>query len=280
MIIISAGRITELGATVNYPFVAYDNQAARPSSTLSSPQAVLTDGALANAVSGTTYDYWLPNITATSASYTVTLNSSRTLSFAGVAGHNISTLGGTVKIQRSTDGGATWSDAGAGDHTPTDNSPIAFRMINGVTNAADKWRVNITGLTAGDPLYVAVIFIGDDITFPLGLNGGFAPPIYPNEVGLQSNVSVGGNLLGSSVIAQGTKLSAQMTYMTPDFVRSTLSGFIPAFNQGTPFFFGWRPTTFNTDLRYCWRDGETIMPSNSGGRDFMAFNMSMRAYED
>lgn len=279
MIQSDAARDTELGDEVDLPFIAWDNSLTLASATITSSRPVLTDGALENAISGTTYDYWLPDVAGAQVSYNVQFTTARRFTFAAIVGHNLGTLGGTVRVRRSTDGGATWSDAGAGEITPTNDEPIGFRMIDNASNNAADWQFYFAGLTAGDPLYVAGLFFGKEKIFPVGVYSGFAPPIYPTEVQLQSNVSNGGNLLGSSVIAQGTSLSAKFPFLSPSFVRTDLATFIPSFNQGNPFWFAWRPDTFTSDLRYCWRDGAAAVPVNEGGLDYMSLPLSMRAYE-
>lgn len=278
MIIHSAARTAELAAVkqTENPFAAWNNVAA--TATLSGT-AVLTDGDRSNAVSGTTFDYWLPDVTGTAAQFRITMGAAATLSCIGFAVHNLGTLGGSVKVERSTDSGATWSSTDlGGTHTPTDDSPIVFRIATTGLDAA-AWRLNFTGLTAGDPLFVGVMFFGNEMVFPRRFYSGFAPAVAPTEVQLQSNVSVGGNLLGSSIIAQGSTLTASFQNVDPDFVRGDMLPFIPHFNAGKGFLFGWRPATYPQDVHYCWRDGATLRPANSGVVDFMAFDMPMRAFE-
>lgn len=277
MIQADVARLLDLGADFDKPMVAWNNYLANATA-ITSNRAVLTDGALANAVSGTTFDYWLPDVTASTVSYSAQFSSDKIVTFAGIAGHNLGTLGGTVRVQLSADG-VSWTDSGAGAHTPTDDGPIGFRMIDDIANSEPYWRFYFEGLTAGDDLYVAVLFMGREEVFPVGIYDGFAPPIVPTEVQLQSNVSVGGNLLGSDVVAQGTRLTAEFRYMSPTFVRSTIDGFLSRFNSGDGFWFVWRPYTFDEDLRYCWRDGATAVPVNSGGLDYMSLTLQMRAYE-
>ena len=273
---ISAARLTELGLDKNNPFVAWNNLAAN--ATLSGT-AVLTDGARENAVDGTTHDYWLPNITGTNASFRVIFSSALTISCVGIAAHNLGTLGGVVTLQRSTDGGVTYSAAGLGGAiTPTDNTPIIIRtQISGLD--AGEWLLSFTGLTAGAPLYVGVILMGAETIFPRRFYKDFAPVLSPTEVQLQSNVSVGGNLLGNSIVAQGSTLQASFRNLAPSFVRGAMLPFIPHFNSGKGFFFGWRPDTYPQDVHYCWREGATLRPKNDGPLDFMGLEMQMRAFE-
>lgn len=277
MIVTSTARTTALttAGETNNPFVAWDNLAA--TATLSSPQTSLTDGALANAVSGTTYDYWRPNVTGTVARFQVNFSAARTISFVGIAAHNLGTLGAQVIIQRSTDGGATWPSAGV-THNPTDDAPIGIRLITTGNDAAD-WRIAIGNLTAGDPVYIGVAFFGNEMVFPRRFYKDFAPNLSPSEVQLQSNVSVGGNLLGNSVVTRGSTMQAQIRNLDPSFVRGSMLPFIPHFNEGKGFFFGWRPAAYPQDLAYAWRDGATLRPVNSGPLSFMSMDMSMRVYE-
>ncbi|NBT33526.1 MAG: hypothetical protein EBT13_16950, partial [Rhodobacteraceae bacterium] len=277
MIITATTRTAELTGQTENPFLAYDNLAAL-STTVLGGTAVLTDGAAANAVTGTTYDYWLPNVTGTVANFEVKFPAARTVGFVGIAAHNLGTLGATVAIQSSTDGGATWPGAGGGTHSPTDDRPIGYRLVSTGADAAD-WRIRVTGLTAGAPLYIGVAFFGAELVFPRRFYKDFAPVLAPTEVQLQSNVSVGGQLLGNSIIAQGSTLNAQFRNLDASWVRASLLPFIPHFNKGKGFFFGWRPATYPQDIHYCWREGATLRPVNAGPKAFMSAEMQMRAHE-
>lgn len=259
----------------NFPIIAFANQA--DTATLGGT-AVLADGARENAILGSTYSYWLPNVTSTAATLRFTFPSARTISCAAIAAHNIGTLGATVNVRRSTDGGTIWADAGAGSVTPTDDSPILWRMLTSGNDAAD-WEFRITGLTAGDPLYIAVAFMGSLIAVPTRIYAGYSPVVRPTEVALQSNVSVGGNLLGSSIISTGSRISAQFDLVEQAFGRGNLRNFMPHFNAGKGFFFGWRPNAHPDDVHYCWREGEALRFTNMGVLDFIQFGLNMRVYE-
>lgn len=276
MIYTASARTTALTSAgqLDNPFVAYDNLMA--AATLGGT-TTLTDGAAANAVTGTTYDYWLPDISATTAILTADFGSAVVISFAALAAHNLSDLGGSVQVQNSADG-ISWSNAGVTAITPTDNTPIAFRLSTSAT-AKQYWRFAFAGLTAGDPLYVGVAFLGDDLVMPTRFYGGFAPVLTPTEVQLQSNVSVGGNLLGSSIVSRGSTLAASFRHITAATMRSDILPMIRQFNTGSGFFFGWRPSTFDEDVHYCWRDGDVARPANDGGLDYMSFTMQMRVFE-
>jgi hypothetical protein len=256
----------------NNPFLAWDNLLA--SATLSGT-AVLTDGARANAVAGTTYDFWLPDVTSSTAIFSADLGTSTALTFAAVVGHNVHDLAGTVRVQSSPDN-TTWTDV-SDLATPGDGSPIVLRWVSA---SARYWRFVFGGLTSGDDLYAAALFMGRETIIPRRLYQGFSPVIVPTEVQLQSNVSVGGNLMGSSVVMEGSTLTADLRNVDPAFIRgAAFKDFMQSFNRGKPFYFSWRPTKYPEDVHYCWRDGAVIRPDNAGPRDFMAFSINARAYD-
>ena len=179
-IVNAPNRVTELTAAgyLENPFVAWNNSAAL-STTILGGTSTLTDGAAANAVSGTTYDYWLPDVTGTTARFEVKFPAALGINCAAIAAHNLADLGGSIALRRSTDGGASYSATGLGGTiTPTDNGPIVFRVASTGIDAA-AWQFNFTGLTAGDPLFVGVAFFGTDMIFPRRFYKDFAPVLSP-----------------------------------------------------------------------------------------------------
>ena len=256
----------------NNPFVAWDNLGA--SATLGGT-SVLTGGDRANAVTGSTYDKWRPDVTTTSASLSFDFGVATSITFAAIAAHNVSNFGATVSLQRSPDN-ATWTTALA--NTPADNKVIAFRR-SASDASARYWRFAFTGLTSGDDLSVGVAFLGSDLVIPRRFYQGFAPVLTPTEVQLQSNVSVGAHLLGSSVISRGSTIAADISNIVPAFIRSAeWLAFQSAFGEGNGFFFGWRPLKYSDDIYYCARDGAVIRPENTGPRDLMNIKFSARVY--
>ena len=265
-------RSFALGGDVNNPFVAWQNLGA--AATLGGT-AVLTGGERANAVSGSTYDKWRPDVSTTEAILSFDFGTATSISFAALAAHNAYSHAATVVVERSSDG-ATWVDGGAGAITPTDNNVMAWRMV---AQSYRYWRFKFTGLTASDALSVGVAFLGNDLVIPRRFYQGFSPVITPTEVQLQSNVSVGNELLGSSVIGSGSTLSAQIGNIEPSFIRGAdWVAFQRAFGTGAGFFFGWRPAKYPQDVYYCARSGGVIRPDNSGPRDLMSVAIEARVY--
>ena len=259
----------------NHPIVSHENMGRSAGVTLASSPAATTDGAASNAFSGDTHSFWVPDTTGvTSATLTVTLATAAALDFAAIDAHTLGTYGATVAIEYSTDGGTTWVVAGAAQ-TLADNDPMAWYFM---AFTADMWRLNVTGFTAGDAISVGVCFFGAVLTMDRPFYQGFMPPIAVNQVDLLNNVSAGNHLLNNSVVRKGLTFSATFQHISATFIRgAAFQAFLHEFNNGTPFFFVWRPTQF-PEIRYCWRDGDTIAPINTGPRTLMGFTMNMRAY--
>lgn len=268
---IRSNQLLSLGES-NNPFVAWDNLGR--TATLGG-SSVIAGGERANAVTGSTYDRWRPVTGGTTRTLSFDLGSARSVGFAAIAAHNLFTMAGSVAVQRSSDG-VSWTDAGAGVVTPTDNDALVFRFA---ALSFRYWRFNFSGLATSAAMSVGVAFIGNELILPRRFYQGFSPVITPTEVQLQSNVSVGNELLGSSVIGRGSTLSASVTYVPADFVRSTdWLAFQRHFNDGGATFFGWRPTKYPQDVYYMWRNGGVIRPTNSGPRDLMEISMEAQVY--
>lgn len=260
-----------LAGEENNPFVAFQNLAE--TATLYG-SLVLPDGARANAVSGTTFDYWRPDVLGSEAILAADLGATKTVSFAGIAAHTLGQLGASAVIEHSADG-STWTDSGAGAVSPTEDAACGWRME---PVAARYWRLRVTGFAPLDPVAVGVFFLGNELIMPDRTISGAAPAIRATEVQLQSNVSVGGNILGSQVIAQGSTVSLSLQRVPADFVRDSLPPFMDHFGAGKPFFYGWRPTEYPADLHYCWRSGGPIRPAMTGTLRFMSVEWEARAY--
>lgn len=187
---------------------------------------------------------------------------------------------GFCAAQYSTDGGSTWNDSGAGPVTPTDDQAIGFYFD--AVDAPD-WRILVFNYSGTDDVEIGVAYMGLVLTLDQNIYQGYRPPITPTNVALQSNVSEGGNLLGSAIVRKGSSAQASFTLVDPEYIRSTANNgwknFQDHFNSGKGFFWAWRPTKYG-DLFWAWRDGDPIAPTNSGPRDLMSFDMSMRLYDD
>ena len=268
-VLIETAKAAELTAagTTNNPIVFWNNEAT--SATYSTTVGTEVESA-ALAATGTTYDAWVCTPATGEAVLQVVFGVAQTLNAIAVAAHNLADVGATVAFEYEASGWQT-----IGTETPTDNQAILAYFAD-VT--ATDWRLRITGATGS--VEIAVAFLGNVMTLPQRIYQGYAPPLTPNNVILQSNVSQGGNLLGALVSRRGSSLSANIEHLPEAFVRgSDFTGFMQHHNDGKGFFWAWRPTKYD-DLFYAWREGAVIAPSNTGPLDLMGFSMGLRCYDN
>jgi len=306
-IIISAARASTLATagTSNNPFVLWDNLGA--SGTWSTDVGTEVNSA-AYAGTGTTYDQWSATPDANGdAAIEVDLGSAKTVSMVAIAAHNAGTIGASVSVQYSATGAGSWVTAGAAT-SPTDNQSICWYFEE---TSARYWRVLFDrGVTATSAAICGVMFVGEPLTMPQSIYQGYRPPLTPTEVALQSNVSEGGHLLGSSAVKRASIAQAELRHLADTFIRSygadyyltdesgaTITdedgdpievdpvtsqkwlAFQKHFNEGNGLFWAWRPTKYG-DLHYAWRNGAPIAPDNSGPRAYMNARLEMRFYDE
>ena len=259
----------------NNPVIAWNN-IATPTN-ISAPNGTEPTGAASNAVTGTTYDFALLTQSGGGANLRVDLGSAGNANVAALAAHNLGTLGGLSARIEFSDDNATWTDAGAGVVSPMNDEAIMWRFSQ---SSHRYWRIRISGITAGQVPAIGVFLLSNELVVPQRIYVGYAPPITPNIVDLQSNVSEGGHLLGSRIVRRGSTVSANITHLKPSFIRSSAwMNFQNHFNNGRGFFWGWRPTGY-PELYYAWREGATIAPENTGPQAFMNATLAMRLYSD
>lgn len=258
--------------TSNNPIIAWDNKAV--GATISTETGTqLASGDYVQ--TGTTFDSWGATPDTGTVDLQIILGSSQSISFVAIAAHNLADVSATVKPQYSTNSGVAWNDTEASSVTPTDNQAIAWYFD---PNTADYWRLHITGATAAT--YAAVVFVGNVLTIPQRIYSGYAPPLTPTLVDLQSNVSEGGHLLGSSVVRKSSVASTSFTHIAPTFFRAAAwTNFQTHFNAGKGQFWAWRPTKYG-DLHYAWRAGAPLVPQNMGINAYMQVDLEMRLYDN
>lgn len=226
--------------------------------------------AAANAVSGSTYDPWVSTPDgAGNVRWQYVFNTAQTITFVGIAAHNITTL---TTIQYSLDSGATWLSVGS--FTPSEDVAMGFRFA---AVSATHWRVAVNN-AVGD-VSIGVIWLGQEIIIPQRIYQGYAPVLTPTIVDLNTNVTEGAQLVSTAYIERGSNISAQLDHIPEAFIRGdTWLAWQERWNRGEGSFWAWRPSKYG-DLQYAWRGaGSIVQPVNSGPRALMSFGIQGRAY--
>lgn len=263
-----ASALATAGRT-NNPFFLFDNLITA----YTAPDGAQSGGPVANLSSPATAKYVFPTANA-DGTYRIQFTASGGLSCVGLASHNLATVGATVQIQYQS--GSSWIDSGAGTVTPSDNQAIVWRFAE---RTATNWRVLISGSPSSQPIF-AILQAGIELIIEQRVYTGYAPPIRPNRVAIETNVTEGGHYTGAAVSRTGSTTSVSFTHIEPTFIRGdTFKSFITHFNSARPFFWAWRPTQYD-EVFYSWREGNSLQPQNSGPQRFMSFGLSMRLHDE
>lgn len=237
--------------------------------------------------------WWRISITGTTGASTgyrlsvILLDADETVtsSSAGIVGSGIYAWGAQIEagstltsyIPTTTAAVASvWADL-ARPIIPSGDKPAAWYFPD-VSELNIRVRVSTSGPSSA--VEIGIWFVGAVMTMDRPFYQGYAPIIKPTEVDLQSNISAGGHLLGTSVVKRGSRIEMPFSNLSDTFVRGDdFAGFMDHFNEGGGSFVAWRPTKYPDDIHYFWRDGVTIRPTNSGPKAFMSAAIEGRVYE-
>lgn len=253
----------------NNPLVLWQNKATGPVAS----NGVQTDGAAANMLSGDTFDFCYPVVSG--GGFNISFDTTGDVSCVGIAAHNLGTLGATVRLETSSDGGSTWADTGVGAVTLTSDEAILWRLP--LQNWNDM-RLRVTGIASGQPA-IGVLVAGAEIILPQRIFQGYTPPITPTVVDMVPVMSEGGHFLSSVVVSRGSQVQAEITHVPDTFIRSaTWLAFQKWANEGGAFFWAWRPNKYGD--AFFAKVVAPITPSNTGPKAYMNIPLRMRLYHD
>lgn len=252
----------------NRPVFAYENLISDAALTGGNAQEGSPRG---NLRTPSTYDRYRQAADSAAATIVATFSQPREVALMAVSGHSLN--GMCASIQLSYHDGTAWVDGPEiGDLSP---ASIGSRIAPAMT---DRVRLILNGVKAGAS--VGVWFAGAELVSPQSFHSGYAPRIVAHNVELQSNVSEGGNLLGSATVRTGSSASFDLTHLYPEFVRGeAFKGLLRHHNAGRGYFMGWRPGRYPEDFHYVWRQGAAVVPKMMGLRAFMQASFNLRVFD-
>lgn len=227
------------------------------------------DGPVTNAITGSTWDYWYPNVSSTSA-ISVSLPNQRYADAAFIDAHNLGTSGGQVRVQRSTDNGGSWTTIY--DWVSTlDNNPLMFLFPGGNGNAYRIEHRNATNSAIG------VVMIGKRLIFPFGVDDRYTSFPHARRIDVMGGNSLGGQFLGQKIIRRGGNNSITFPLLDAQWVDVDMYPFESHYNTGKPFAFATKPSFRANDLAYCWRPDRAseLRPTYSEGGLYEDFTMEV-----
>ncbi len=205
-----------------------------------------TGYAATNANTNRTDSFWQP--TALPATWQIDAASAQSVSYCGIAAHDLGSKGCTVLVQSSPDG-TTWTTRCT--ITPTDDSAILALFA---TVSARYWRISISG-SGGNPT-IAVIQFGAVTEFPQ--KAVYAPSVSFERTRVASystNMSQGGQWLGRSVERASLAPAMTVNNLSETWIAAEWDAFA-IYAETSPFFIADRPEDYPKSCCYAWTGGD------------------------
>lgn len=259
-----------MAITVNNPRIGWHTLAVAGTLSADSEQA---DFPALNLANPATYLQWraAENI---EQSLTISLPTPQAINYVGVYGHNWGSLGTTVRLEYSTDGGVVWLPASP-PTIPDLEDRVFFREFTEVVAANFRVRLIPSGDLYDNPPEASVLYIGRVLTIPRRVYVGHEPMTLARSANVSTGFSENGQFLGRVLLSIALESSVSIPNLDPDFVRDELDPFIRT-GIGRPFFWAWRPGRYQEEVTLAWFTREAPKPSNQKENGTMSVAWSMR----
>jgi hypothetical protein len=198
-----------------------------------------------NALPPRTDNSWRPTVLP--ATWTITYPFERDVSFVGIARHDLGTLNATIAIEYF-DGSVWTAFPGASAIQPEDDSALLFLCEETTCEA-----VRVTVSSADDEPTITVIMVGLADEWPQPVTWPGRPITEGDRIRFENTLSVSGNWLGRSIVAEGTSFDVTMMHATEQWRQTSFAAFKAYANgqEGT-FFVALRPLDYPKEVAYAW----------------------------
>lgn len=214
-----------------------------------------------------TYNPW-SGTTAAEQVVQVSLEAAEAIDYVGIAVHNLGSAGITYHVEYSDDN-AAWNPADSGVAPLSDG--VILHVFDQVS--AQFWRIRFE---AGmDPPSIAVLYMGRILQIPRRIYVGHTPINMGRETDIRTGRSESGQFLGRVVKRRLYATSISVDNLEPDWYRANFDEFADAASGDTPFFFGWRPTTYWNEVGYAWAMRD-IIPENQRSNGMMSVSFPIQ----
>lgn len=245
------------------PMVMFRNLLAE--GTMTNP-TLPTTAPRANAVTGSTFDFWQP--TAVPDTLRVTLGAATAADGAYIAAHTLGTAGATLTVQYFD--GTTWQTQAT--FAPTNNKPFGFIWPS---RSATGWGIQISGAVA----QIGVAFIGPRLVIPGGVLPDYVPIWAATEVQRQAGISRRGQFFRQRIESRSARLQPSFMDVPHSFALTDLATFRDHYNDGKPFVWASAPSVFPQDNAYVWAsDNASLRSPIRAGGIWCGLSMDLEAY--
>ena len=257
------------GFNGDQPLIGYHNLVTATNITQNGGSAI-SGYPLTNIANPSTFLEWRANET-TETRIEVAISTTDELDYVGVARHNFATgripvsIEGAVEVDSSGD--PEWFEL-IPDMMLADDRPIIFQFTS-----QSLRNIRIRMQPGEDKPRMAVMYVGRLLKLQRRIYIPHVPINYGVDADVVNGMSESGNFLGRIVLSQKTGTSVALKNLTPVWVRNYLIPFIKA-SKTTPFFFAWRPATYNKEVGFAWMTNQP-KPANQLGNGMMAIELQM-----
>lgn len=230
-----------------------------------------TNHPVENLADGLTFDHWKPSSTG-SQNVDIDLGNARTVDYAAIAAHNLSSeLSGDVVVAFSDNGSDYTMAFTLSQASVTDNAPI---LIHLAARTHRYWRVTFPA--ASTALRVGVLYLGALLQMQRRIYRGNAPPSLQRADNVVPSLSESGHFLGRLITRSFYEATLSWERLKPDWYRTNFEPFVKT-SRGRAFFIAWRPSDYPAEVVYAWRRGN-IMPRHAGPRGWLSVQIKLQAH--
>lgn len=219
---------------------------------------------VSNVANPATYERYKPD--STTATINVDTGSSVECDYAAMQSKNVT----NAKIYYSTDG-VTYTLL----HEANLGGKAGAGMVLFQVTTARYWRV----VVSGSNIEIVALKIGKALAMQRPIYGGHSPINLSRVTAERPNLSETGQYLGVTQQRMGLTGSYSWDNLKAAWYREHFDAFVANNPKANPFFIAWRPSSYPTEVAYCWAKGN-IQPQNTGTKDFMSVSMNVEGYVD
>lgn len=216
------------------PRIAYDNLLTTATLT-ATPSTTVSGGGTVNLKDWRPWTFWRPT---GAAPWTLEADfgASKAVNCFAVAGHDC-----IDTVAMDTWNGAAWVQF-ATTEAVNDGSVI---YLTGTSVTTTKVRFRFDSLS-----FLAVLFVGTDITLPEGIQGGWTDPILAQRAKTTTETTRGGVFLGNAVELWDASLDLEIKNVEATWVRDTWRPFVLACST-RPFLLHWNEAEWPNSACLC-----------------------------
>ncbi len=221
-----------------------------------------------NVLSPTTWDSWTGNINGWVA---VAFAAAFAIDSFGLAGHNLGSIGATLRFGYKASPGAAWTLMP--EIRPVDNSPI---LLLSPAIAGSEFRVHVVASGGAVPI-IGSFWAGRRMVLPSSVAPDYVRAPDAVTVEGEAAVSRGGHYLGATFRRRAGQLSPQFNPIARGWADLNLPAFRQHYDARRAFFFASSPGIYPDDLAYGWRGerASELRPVLSAGGAYVRVSMEL-----